>query len=94
VDIYRRTLQKQYVWRLLVQGFYNMDMSVIVPPSTYRFTVTDLNGMIREELRKQQSLFKSALAKPGLDKLNKVHLKEMISLIESKFNAERSGLAK
>ena len=94
VDVYRRNMQKLYVWRLLMQGFYNMDMSMIVPPTTYRFTVTDLNGLIRTELRKQEALFKSALAKPGLNQINKLHLQDMISLINSKFNAERSGLAK
>jgi len=94
VDVYRRNMQKLYVWRLLVQGFYNMDMSMINPPSTFRFTVTDINGIIRNELRKQQALFKSALTKPGIDNINKLHLKEMIALIDSKFNGERSGLAK
>ncbi|MGN7986094.1 zinc-dependent metalloprotease [Pedobacter sp. 22226] len=94
VDIYRRNMQKLYVWRLMVQGFYNMDMSTINPPSTFRFTVTDLNAIIRAELRKQQALFKTALTKPGLNNINKLHLKEMIFMIDSKFNAERSGLAR
>ncbi|KLT67337.1 zinc-dependent metalloprotease [Pedobacter sp. BMA] len=93
-DIYRRNMQKLYVWRLLMQGFFANDMVQINPPNTYRFTVTDLNGMIRNELRKQQALFKSTLKKPGINELNRVHLKEMISLIDSKFNAESSGLVK
>lgn len=93
-DVYRRNMQKLYVWRLLVQGFYANDMVQINPPNTYRFTVTDISGLIRDELRKQQTLFKSALAKPGLNNINKIHLKEMISLIDSKFNADRSGLVK
>jgi hypothetical protein len=93
-DVYRRNMQKLYVWRLLVQGFYPNDMIQINPPNTYRFTVTDISGLIKEELRKQQRLFKSGLTKPGLNSRTKLHLKEMISLIDSKFNAERSGLLK
>ncbi|MEH3112411.1 zinc-dependent metalloprotease [Pedobacter terrae] len=93
-DVYRRNMQKLYVWRLLVQGFFTNDMVQINPPDTYRFTVTDINALIRNELRQQQTLFKKALSKPGLDSINKLHLKEMIALIDSKFNAESSGLLK
>jgi hypothetical protein len=94
VDFYRRNLQKLYLWRLLVQGFYNNDMSMIGAPNVYRFTVTDLNALIRDELRKQEQLFKKALATGKSDAVTKAHLKEMISMISNKFNAERNGTTK
>lgn len=91
VDFYRRNMQKLYVWRLLIQGFYNMDMSMIGAPNTFRFTITDINGIIREELRKQQQLFRKALAAPGLNEVTKLHLKELVNMIDNKFNAEKIG---
>ncbi|EDM36007.1 hypothetical protein PBAL39_23407 [Pedobacter sp. BAL39] len=94
VDFYRRNMQKLYVYRLLVQGFYTNDMSSITGPNTYHFTVTDLNSIIREQLRIQQSLFKQALKRPGLDKWTKIHLKEMDMMISQKFAGENSGLLK
>ncbi len=94
VDFYRRNMQKLYVYRLLVQGFYTQDMSQLGGNNVYRFTVTDLNTLIKEELRKQQLLFRNALKNASLDKLTKMHLKEMDNMITSKFAADRSGLAK
>lgn len=94
VDYYRRNVQKLYVWRLLVQGFYANDMSQVGGNNTFRFTVTDLNGLIRNELNVQKNLFKKALTNASLNKVTQIHLKEMIGLIDSKFAAEKSGLVK
>ena len=94
VDFYRRNMQKLYVYRLLVQGFYNMDMSQINANNTFRFTVTDINALIRNELRTQQQLFKKALQNAGLNKVTKLHLQEMITMIDNKFTAEKNGMNK
>jgi hypothetical protein len=94
VDFYRRNMQKLFVYRLLVQGFYTQDMTQLGGNNTYRFTVTDLNSLIRSELRTQQNLFKRALKNNGLDQVTKMHLKELDAMIESKFNAEKNGLSK
>jgi hypothetical protein len=67
---------------------------MIGAPNVYRFTVTDLNALIRDELRKQEQLFKKALATGKSDAVTKAHLKEMISMISNKFNAERNGTTK
>lgn len=94
VEFYRRNMQKLYIYRLLVQGFYPNDMSQLGANNTYRFTVTDLNAIIKDELRKQQLLFKTALKNPALNKVTKMHLQEMDAMITNKFTAERNGLNK
>ncbi|MCD0488362.1 zinc-dependent metalloprotease [Pedobacter sp. MC2016-14] len=94
VDYYRRNMQKLYLYRLLVQGFYANDMTQVGGNNTFRFTVTDLNGLIRNELTVQKNLFKKALKNASLNKVTRIHLKEMIGLIDSKFAAEKSGLVK
>jgi len=92
IDFYRRNMQKLYVYRLLAQGFYAQDMTQLNRGPIYRFTVTDLNSLVREELRSQQRLFKNALKNPALDNASRRHLRELDAMIESKFNAEKSGL--
>lgn len=92
IDYYRRNLQKVYVYRLLEQAFLAGEMNTIFGPGTYQFTVSDLNGLLKDELRKQQQLFKNAAKKPGLDKMTRIHLKELDNMIDSRFVAEKSGL--
>ena len=94
VDFNRRNLQKIYLLRLLIQGFYANDLSQINGPQTYRFSATDITALIKDELRTQQNLFKRTLKNPSLNKLTKLHLKEMSDMIDSKFAADRSGLVK
>jgi len=62
--------------------------------NTYRFTVSDINSLIREKLRKQQQLFKTALKSPALNHVTKQHFFEMITMIDNKFTAEKNGLSK
>jgi hypothetical protein len=93
VDFYRRNLQKLYLNRLLVQGFYN-DMTMITPPGTYRFGVTDMNAILRDRIKSLQQSFRNALKNQGLDKMTRLHLESMISSIDQKFTAEKQGLNK
>lgn len=94
VDFYRRNMQKLYVYRLLIQGFLPQEMSMIQGPNVYHFTVTDLNALVRHELRLQQALFNKALKKASINEVTRLHLKEMVSMIESKFKAEENGMNK
>ncbi|WP_426324372.1 zinc-dependent metalloprotease [Pedobacter sp. R-06] len=94
VDYYRRNLQKLYVYRLLEQTFLENEMNTIVGLSTYKFTVSDLKGLFKDQLRKQQLLFRNAAKKTGLDKLTRIHFQELDRMIESKFTAEKAGVAK
>jgi hypothetical protein len=93
IDFYRRNLQKIYLYRIIEEAFYPGDMNLVALGGTYHFSITDMNSILREELRKQQALFRSALKNPGLDKLTKLHLKDMDDTIERKFAAEKTGLA-
>jgi hypothetical protein len=94
VDFYRRNLQKLYVYRLLEQAFLVNEMNTIMFNNTFHFTVTDLNAILRVELRKQQALFRKTARISGLDNLTRAHLTELDAMIERKFNAENTGLAK
>jgi hypothetical protein len=93
IDFYRRNLQKIYLYRIMEEAFFPSDMSLAAIGGTYHFSVTDMNSILRAELRKQQALFRSALKNPRLNNLTKMHLKDMDDTIERKFAAERTGLA-
>ncbi|MCW3090838.1 MAG: hypothetical protein JWP81_1907 [Ferruginibacter sp.] len=93
IDFYRRNLQKIYLYRIMEEAFFSGDMTLSTMGRNYHFSVTDMNAILRAELRKQQALFRSALKNPGLDKLTKLHLKDMDDTIERKFAAEKTGLA-
>lgn len=93
VDFYRRNLQKVYVYRLLQQAFLAGEMNTIWGATTYHFTTSDLNTILREELRKQQQLFVKGSKNAKLNTLTRAHLKEMSDMIERKFVEEKNGLA-
>lgn len=94
VGFYRRNMQKMYINRLLMQAFYANDMSEIVPPGIYRFGASDMKGIFQNQLRGQQRLFRSLLNKGGIDKLTRLHLDQMIGVIDQKFLAEKQNLLK
>ncbi|WP_246001696.1 zinc-dependent metalloprotease [Mucilaginibacter gracilis] len=91
VDFYRRNMQKYYVYRLLVQAFLENEMNTIMP-EVYHFTVTDVNAILRDELKKQQALFKREARNPALNKITRLHLNEIDELIQRRFTAEKNGL--
>lgn len=92
VDYYRRSLQKLYVYRLLEQTFLANEMNTTFGLSTYKFTVSDLKGLFKSELRKQREVFVKAAKKPGLNTLSRAHFNELVAMIDSRFAAEKSGL--
>ncbi|TKC65464.1 DUF5117 domain-containing protein [Pedobacter hiemivivus] len=94
VDYYRRNLQKLYVYRLLEQTFVENEMNTSSGLGTYKFTVSDLKGLFKDQLRKQQLMFRNAAKKTGLDKLTRIHFQELDWMIDSKFIAEKTGIAK
>jgi hypothetical protein len=91
VDAYRRNLQKTYVARLMQQAFTGPDFSMMEPAYTYHIYQTDIPSLIKDALRQQQRLFRSARANPSLDKMTRLHLQEMDDLIEGQFRAEKDG---
>lgn len=94
VEVYRRTMQKIYINRLLMQAFYANDITEIVPPGIYRFTFSDLKGIFQNHLTAQKQLFKKSLSKGGLDKPTRLHLEQLIKMIDQKFLAEQQNLLK
>lgn len=94
VDVYRRNMQKLYVYRLLEQAYMPNDMNTIFLLQTYHFTVTDLNGILRNNIKDLQKLFESRLKSKSLDAMTRTHLEQMDSMISARVNADRSGLVK
>ncbi|UEG55185.1 zinc-dependent metalloprotease [Mucilaginibacter daejeonensis] len=94
VDVYRRNLQKMYLYRLLQQAYLPNEMNTIFAMNTYHFTVSDLNGIMRNNLNHLQALFNKATKNKGLNAVTRTHLQQMNSMITQKVNLERSGLNK
>ena len=84
VDFYRRNLQKIYVGRLIQQAFAKEEPGLIEPMS-YKFYLSDMQGILRYSLKEQQKLFKRALQRPGIDMSTKIHLQELSDKIEREF---------
>jgi hypothetical protein len=91
VDAYRRNLQKAYVARMIRQAFDKPDVDQLLPYMTFHIYQTDIPGLMKDALRQEQVLFRKALANPGLDKLTRLHLRELNTLIEGQWAAERNG---
>ncbi|HXB09037.1 MAG TPA: zinc-dependent metalloprotease [Puia sp.] len=91
IDAYRRNLQKTYVGRLIQQAFDKPDFSMVEPMMTYHIYQTDIPALLKDALRQQQALMRKALAGPGLDKMTRLHLQELNSLIEGQFAAVLNG---
>jgi hypothetical protein len=91
VDAYRRNLQKAYVARLIRQAFDKPDVDALLPYLTFHIYQTDIPGLLKDALRQEQVLFKKALANPGLDKMTRLHLRELNTLIDGQWAAERNG---
>ncbi len=91
VDGYRRALQKAYVGRLLQQAYEQVSMSMLEPALTFHMYQSDMPGLLKQTLREQQAMFRKALANPGTDKMTRIHLQEMSTMIEGKFAAEKQG---
>ncbi|WP_345952819.1 zinc-dependent metalloprotease [Mucilaginibacter sp. PAMB04168] len=94
VDVYRRTVQKLYIYRLTEQAFLANEMSTIFMGNTYHFTITDINAMLKAELQQLQSLFRQRSKATKLNQLTRLHLQEMDAMITKKFAADRTGLVK
>ncbi|MBS7565174.1 zinc-dependent metalloprotease [Mucilaginibacter sp. Bleaf8] len=92
VDVYRRTLQKLYIYRLTQQAFLPNEMSNIFMGNTYHFTITDLNTILKSELRNLQAMFRTGAKNASLNKLTRMHFEEMDNMITRKFLADKSGL--
>ncbi|KAA2239510.1 zinc-dependent metalloprotease [Chitinophaga agrisoli] len=84
VEVYRRNLQETYLNRVLEQAFAPDDQYNITIGS-FHPTYSDLQGILREELRTQQALIKKSLLNPGLDNITRIHLREMNDKITRKF---------
>lgn len=91
VDAYRRNLQNTYVARLIRQAFDKPDVDQILPYMTYHIYQTDIPALIKDALRQQQALMRKALAGAGLDKMTRLHLRELDGTIEAQFAAEKNG---
>ena len=94
IDVYRRNMQKIYINRLLMQAFHANDMNEIVPAGIYRFGASDLKGIFQNHLRNQQRLFRNLLNKGGIDKATRLHLDQMLNMIDQRFLAEKQNLLK
>ncbi|WP_198171503.1 zinc-dependent metalloprotease [Mucilaginibacter aquatilis] len=94
VDVYRRTIQKLFVYRVCEQAFLPNEMSTIFPSNTYHFTITDINAILKDELKQLNSLFKQKLKSNSLNKLTRFHLEEMSSMIDKRFAADKTGMIK
>lgn len=88
VDFYRRNLQRIYVARLMQQAFATENIGEIQMGS-YKFFLSDMQGILHQTLRDQQALLKSAQLRSGIDKATKLHLKELYDKIEQKFNEKK-----
>ncbi|NIG57536.1 zinc-dependent metalloprotease [Chitinophaga sp. Cy-1792] len=84
VDFYRRNLQKAYVSRLIQQAFAQENPGEIAVMS-YKFYMSDMQGIMRDELKKLQQLCKKALANPATDKDTKIHCQELVAKIDLNF---------
>jgi hypothetical protein len=91
VDTYRRNLQKAYVARMIRQAFDKPDVDQLLPPMTFHIYQTDIPGLLKEALRQEQVLFRKALANPGLDKMTRLHLRELNTLIDGQWTQEKNG---
>jgi len=84
VDVYRRNLQQTYLNRMLEQAFAPDDQYTVMMGS-FHPTFSDLQGIFRDELQKQQALIKKNMLNPGLDNMTRIHLREMNDKITRKF---------
>jgi len=91
VDAYRRNLQKAYVARMIRQAFDKPDVDALLPYMTFHIYQTDIPGLMKDALRQEQVLFRKALANPGLDKMTRLHLRELNTLIDGQWASERNG---
>jgi hypothetical protein len=91
VDTYRRNLQKAYVARMIRQAFDKPDVDQLLPPMTFHIYQTDIPGLLKDALRQEQVLFRKALANPGLDKMTRLHLRELNTLIDGQWTQEKNG---
>lgn len=93
IGFYRRNLQKVYIFRLMQQVFLLGEKNTQLTINAYNFTLSDLNTILRAELRKQQKLFITASKNTKLNSVTRAHLKEMSEMIERQFVEEKGGLA-
>ncbi|PUZ28865.1 hypothetical protein DCC81_05130 [Chitinophaga parva] len=77
VDVYRRNLQKFFVFRMLEQAFAKDDQYQILGPIAYHPAFSDFQIMIRDELKAEQAMFRQQLKNPALDKMTKAHLRDL-----------------
>ncbi|MCK7553724.1 hypothetical protein MKQ70_01385 [Chitinophaga sedimenti] len=87
VDFYRRNLQKLYILRILQQAF-TQDSKGIISMGTYNVSGSDMQGIMRDVLRQQQQLFKRQMQSPAIDKITRIHLREMYDRIEKTFESK------
>lgn len=91
VDAFRRNLQKIYVFRMIRQGFDKPDDSMILPYMTYHLYQTDIPAMIKDALREVNGLMKKQLAGGALDKMTRIHYRDLTTMIDAQIAAEKSG---
>lgn len=94
IDVYRRTVQKQYVVKLMDQAFFAGDMNYNSRGDAYHFTYTDVNALLKDDLINLQAAINKASKHTGLDKLTVSHLKEMNDMIQKRMYREEKGLSK
>lgn len=85
VDVYRRNLQKTYLYRLLEEAFIPDDPSVILGDYSFHMYLSDLPGIIKDNIRQIQQLCKKGVQNLALNKETRLHLKEMDATITRKF---------
>lgn len=92
VDVYRRTLQKLYVARLLELTFNKQDMDFNPTHNLYHFTATDLSFIMKNDVKNLQALFRKEAKSTGLNGLSRAHLQDMDDMITARLTAEKNGL--
>lgn len=94
VDTYRRSLQKTYISRLLIQVFNQLtesDLSTLMAPFGYNYDKSDIPSLLRDNLKQLLTLIKQAQTAAGIDKATRLHLQDLENRITIKFNAEKKA---
>lgn len=94
VDVYRRTVQKQYVWRLLDEAFPKDDMAFNPRGDQYHYTTSDIGTILRNDVRTLQADLRKGLSKSGLNAETKAHLKDLEETITRRLLQDAKGLTK
>ncbi|UII26391.1 zinc-dependent metalloprotease [Fulvivirga maritima] len=88
VDFYRRNLQKMYVERLIQQVTTEENSSLIMGMYSYHHYMSDMKGIIVDELKKELKLIDKTKKSAKIDDLTRIHLEALASSIRKKLDLD------